>query len=55
MMVDVMSRHVPVAAQVGGAMVALAGLVLLAGVAWALLVGGIALTAVGALREAGVI
>lgn len=42
-----------VALQFAGAAVALAGLVLLAGPAWALLAGGLALVGVGAAREAG--
>lgn len=45
----------PVAVQVGGALVGLVGLYLLAGLAWALVVAGGVLVAVGTLKEAGVI
>jgi len=40
-------------AQVGGAVATLAGVTMLAGVAVALIVGGVASVVVGALREAG--
>lgn len=40
-------------AQVVGALVAVCGLYLLAGLAWALLVAGVAVVVVGALHEGG--
>jgi hypothetical protein len=48
------ARH-PVASQLFGGAAALAGLAALAGAAWALLVGGVLLAALGTLREAKVI
>lgn len=48
----VLERVLPVAAQVSGAAAAVAGLYLLAGLAWTLAVTGVAALAVGTLAEA---
>ena len=47
--------NVPVAAQLAGAGVASAGVYLLLGLAWTLLIAGLAVVAVAALREGGLV
>lgn len=43
----------PIVVQAGGLLVALAGVHLLAGLGWSLLIGGVAAAAGGMLKEAG--
>lgn len=50
-----MTAHWPTVAQIGGGVLALAGVALLFGVAVALVAGGVLLAAAGTLREAKLI